>query len=117
MGSIGLDDSMKLIVSKGINGGQMVEQLFWNFADQPILLPQQKEYYPLEEFVIWHRSQVFKQQSAQIKKGSHPLLCYSDCCRLLTRFQFLEIVFVQDIGVANIALPFPFLDNGFIRIQ
>ncbi len=61
MGSIGLDDSMKLIVSKGINGGQMVEQLFWNFADQPIVLPQQKEYYPQEEFVTWHRSQVFKQ--------------------------------------------------------
>lgn len=60
MGAIGLDDSMKLLVSAGVNGSQMVERLFWDFAGKTILLPKSTEHYPLDNFVDWHRGQVFK---------------------------------------------------------
>ncbi|MHA7845168.1 phosphorothioated DNA-binding restriction endonuclease [Serratia sp. D1N4] len=60
MGVIGLDDNMKLLVSEGVNGSQMVERLFWDFAGRAILLPKNAEHYPLEQFVEWHRGQVFK---------------------------------------------------------
>lgn len=61
MGVIGFDDSMKLLISAGMNGdSQMVRRLFWDFAGQAILLPKRAEHYPLENFVDWHRGQVFK---------------------------------------------------------
>ncbi|WP_340620909.1 phosphorothioated DNA-binding restriction endonuclease [Xenorhabdus siamensis] len=56
MGSISIDDNMQLLVSESINGGPMVKQLFWNFAKQPILLPQNRDYYLLESFINWHRN-------------------------------------------------------------
>ncbi len=61
MGSISIDNNMNLLVSESINGGRMVKQLFWSFAKQPILLPQNKDYYPSESFITWHRNQVFKE--------------------------------------------------------
>ncbi|PEH53859.1 restriction endonuclease [Yersinia kristensenii] len=60
MGVIGLDGRMKLLVSEGVNGSQMVERLFWDFAGHTILLPKSAEHYPHEQFVEWHRGQVFK---------------------------------------------------------
>lgn len=60
MGVIGLDDSMKLLVSEGVNGSLMVERLFWDFAGQSILLPKSAEHYPLAAFVDWHRGEVFR---------------------------------------------------------
>jgi putative restriction endonuclease len=60
MGAIGIDDSMKLLVSEGVNGSQMVERLFWDFAGEQLLLPKQKEHYPLEQFIEWHRGEVFR---------------------------------------------------------
>ncbi|MBI6549144.1 phosphorothioated DNA-binding restriction endonuclease [Xenorhabdus lircayensis] len=61
MGSIGIDNNMNLLISESINGGPMVKHLFWNFAKKQILLPQNRDYYPLEGFITWHRDQVFKQ--------------------------------------------------------
>ncbi|SFC16145.1 phosphorothioated DNA-binding restriction endonuclease [Pragia fontium] len=60
MGVIGIDDGMKLLISEGVNGSQIVERLFWDFAGQSILLPKNAEYYPHDKFVEWHRGQVFK---------------------------------------------------------
>nr|WP_222436592.1 restriction endonuclease [Serratia fonticola] len=51
---------MKLLVSAGVNGSQMVKRLFWDFAGKPIWLPKSAEHYPLDRFVEWHRGQVFK---------------------------------------------------------
>ncbi|HEM7145543.1 TPA: HNH endonuclease [Providencia stuartii] len=61
MGAIGLDENMKLLVSKGVNGNQMVEKLFWNFAGKLIYLPKDTMEYPKDIFINWHREQVFKQ--------------------------------------------------------
>ncbi|MDC9606310.1 phosphorothioated DNA-binding restriction endonuclease [Xenorhabdus griffiniae] len=61
MGSISIDDNMNLLVSESVNGGTIVKQLFWNLAKQPILRPLNKDYYPLESFIAWHRNQVFKE--------------------------------------------------------
>lgn len=60
MGVIGINDSMKLLVSEGVNGSQIVERLFWDFAGHTILLPKSMEYHPREQFLAWHREQVFK---------------------------------------------------------
>lgn len=60
MGAIGLDDNMKLLVSEGVNGSHMVERLFWDFAGHSLLLPKNREHYPLELFVKWHQEQVFR---------------------------------------------------------
>ncbi|WP_347253198.1 phosphorothioated DNA-binding restriction endonuclease [Leminorella grimontii] len=60
MGVISLDGDMKLLVSEGVNGSQIVEKLFWDFAGRQIGLPKSAESYPLEGFVAWHRGEVFK---------------------------------------------------------
>lgn len=61
MGAISIDDSMKLLVSNGVNGSQMVEQLFWQFANKLIYLPKNPLEYPNDTFINWHQEQVFKQ--------------------------------------------------------
>ncbi|MDX7495625.1 restriction endonuclease, partial [Providencia stuartii] len=61
MGAIGLDENMKLLVSKGVNGKQMVEKLFWNFAGKLIYLHKDTMEYPKDIFINWHREQDFKQ--------------------------------------------------------
>jgi putative restriction endonuclease len=59
-GSIGLDENMRVIVSDAVNGGGVVQRLFWDFAGKAIALPPVKENYPGEQFVEWHREEVFR---------------------------------------------------------
>ncbi|HGJ4364763.1 TPA: phosphorothioated DNA-binding restriction endonuclease [Salmonella enterica subsp. enterica serovar Thompson] len=59
-GSIGLDENMRVIVSDAVNGGGVVQRLFWDFAGKAIALPPVKENYPGERFVEWHRKEVFR---------------------------------------------------------
>ncbi|EDV6869105.1 HNH endonuclease [Salmonella enterica subsp. enterica serovar Huettwilen] len=59
-GSIGLDENMRVIVSDAVNGGGVVQRLFWDFAGKAIALPQMKENYPGERFVEWHKREVFR---------------------------------------------------------
>ena len=59
-GSIGLDESMRVQVSEAVNGGGIVGRLFWDFQGKIISLPQVKAYYPQDEFVDWHRREVFR---------------------------------------------------------
>ncbi|HCR4057992.1 TPA: HNH endonuclease, partial [Proteus mirabilis] len=54
------DDNMKLLVSSGVNGNQMVEQLFWQFSNKVIGLPKNTKEHPKDTFIHWHREQVFK---------------------------------------------------------
>lgn len=61
-GSIGLDENMRVVVSDAVNGGGVVQRLFWDFAGKTIMLPQVKENYPGERFVEWHRKEVFRGQ-------------------------------------------------------
>lgn len=59
-GSIGLDENMRVVVSDAVNGGGVVQRLFWDFAGKEIALPQMKENYPGERFVEWHKREVFR---------------------------------------------------------
>lgn len=59
-GSIGLDESMRVQVSEAVNGSGIVGRLFWDFQGKIISLPQVKAYYPQDEFVEWHRREVFR---------------------------------------------------------
>ncbi|MBM6607478.1 HNH endonuclease [Enterobacteriaceae bacterium RIT814] len=59
-GSIGLDENMRVLVSAAVNGGEVVERLFWDFSGKPIALPGVKGNYPREGFVEWHRREVFR---------------------------------------------------------
>ncbi|EKT6180559.1 HNH endonuclease, partial [Escherichia coli] len=59
-GSIGLDENMWVLVSDAVNGGGIVERLFWDFDGKTIALPQVRKNYPYEGFVEWHRKEVFR---------------------------------------------------------
>ncbi|EAA4812442.1 HNH endonuclease [Shigella boydii] len=59
-GSIGLDENMRVLVSDAVNGGGIVERLFWDFDGKTIVLPQVRKNYPYEGFVEWHRNEVFR---------------------------------------------------------
>lgn len=59
-GSIGLDENMRVMISGAVNGGGVVQRLFWDFAGKAIALPPIKENYPGERFVEWHREEVFR---------------------------------------------------------
>lgn len=59
-GSIGLSEDMRVMVSEAVNGGEIIERLFWDFVGKPIALPGVKGNYPKEGFVEWHRREVFK---------------------------------------------------------
>lgn len=59
MGSIGLDEEMRVLVSEGVNGNGMVQMLLRDFAGKKLMEPVNKEYMPDVGFVKWHREQVF----------------------------------------------------------
>lgn len=51
---------MRVVVSGAVNGGRVVQRLFWDFAGKAIALPPVKENYPGEQFVEWYRKEVFR---------------------------------------------------------
>ncbi|MXC48561.1 restriction endonuclease [Escherichia coli] len=51
---------MRVLVSDAVNGGGIVERLFWDFDGKTITLPQVRKNYPYEVFVEWHRNEVFR---------------------------------------------------------
>lgn len=59
-GSIGLDESMRVLVSEAVNGNGIVGRLFWDFAGMEIALPVVKGNYPKKGYVEWHRREVFR---------------------------------------------------------
>ena len=59
-GSIGLDENMRVQISEAVNGSGIVGRLFWDFQGKNISLPQIQAYYPQDEFVEWHRREVFR---------------------------------------------------------
>ncbi len=60
MGAIGIDEKMTIRISGGVNRSPVVDQLFWQRDGQKLFLPQDKVFWPAEQFVEWHQSQVFK---------------------------------------------------------
>lgn len=59
MGSIGLDEEMRVLISEGVNGNGMVQMLLRDFAGRKLMEPVNKDYLPDLGFVKWHREQVF----------------------------------------------------------
>ena len=60
-GSIGLDENRRIVISEAVNGtSAVVQQLFWDYAEKVITLPQNKSNYPDEKFIEWHQTEVFK---------------------------------------------------------
>lgn len=68
MGAIGLDSSLKLLVSSGVNGNEIVDKLFWDFHGKSIFIPKEKIDYLQDKFVDWHYEQVLKNKNRKIKK-------------------------------------------------
>ena len=60
MSAIGLDSSLKIKISNGINGNQIVERLFWDFDGKDIKQPRSKEDHLHDRFVEWHLREVFR---------------------------------------------------------
>lgn len=59
-GAITITSDMQVKVSTTVNGGQVVEQLIWNFDNKKIQIPRQSEYLPLEAYFNWHMENVFR---------------------------------------------------------
>jgi putative restriction endonuclease len=52
---------MRVLLSEAVNGNGIVGKLFGDFAGKQIALPMMKGNYPREEFVEWHRREVFRE--------------------------------------------------------
>lgn len=61
VGAIGLDSSLNILVSEGVNGNDIVQKLFWDFKGRPVSLPKEQKNYPHDSFVEWHLREVFRQ--------------------------------------------------------
>ncbi|SYR62592.1 restriction endonuclease [Klebsiella pneumoniae] len=51
---------MRIQVSPAVNGGGIVGRLFWDFDGKQIGLPQEKDCYPKESYIEWHKREVFR---------------------------------------------------------
>ena len=52
---------MRVVISEAVNGtSAVVQQLFWDYAEKAILLPQSQANYPDEKYIEWHQKEVFK---------------------------------------------------------
>lgn len=60
IGALSIDDDYKIILSSAINGGELVDKLFYRFDGIQILKPRCKESSPAIEYVKWHRKEVFR---------------------------------------------------------
>lgn len=60
MGAFGLDESMTIRISGGVSRSPMVDHLFWHRDGQQLFLPHDKSLWPAEQYVGWHRKQIFK---------------------------------------------------------
>ncbi len=58
-GAIGFDENMRVLVSKSVNGGVMVDDLFFKFEGSGLVLPRSKHDYPDRSYIKWHLGQVF----------------------------------------------------------
>lgn len=59
-GAIGIDEHLTIRISDGVNRSPVVDQLFWQRDGQKLFLPQDKAFWPANNFIEWHQSQVFK---------------------------------------------------------
>lgn len=66
---------MRVLVSDAVNGGGIVERLFWDFDGKTIALPQVRKNYPYEGFVEWHRKEVFRGEVGYLVHTNRQINC------------------------------------------
>lgn len=59
-GALGLDSNLKVVLSNRLNGGEVVEHLFYKFEGKQINLTRDRAYLPNDSFLEWHQAEVFK---------------------------------------------------------
>lgn len=59
-GALGFTDDFKIMLSPSLNGGELVQRLFFDFDEKQILLPRNLNLIPSNDFIQWHKSEVFK---------------------------------------------------------
>ena len=60
MSVFGLDEDMTIRISGGVSRSPVVDQLFWQKNQQRLLLPHNNALWPAEQYIGWHRKQIFK---------------------------------------------------------
>lgn len=66
-GAIGLEDDRTLLVSESVHGTEGFTHWLLNHHGYQIRLPQRDSYAPSTEFIGWHRKEVFRSPSRQVK--------------------------------------------------
>jgi putative restriction endonuclease len=61
MGAISIDEDYRIILSSSINGGPLVDELFYNFDGVHIYKPKDILFLPSASYIKWHRDEVFRQ--------------------------------------------------------
>lgn len=59
-GAIGISEDRRILVSSSVHGGPMLDEYFLSLAGKPLRTPNRIEDAPREEFLQWHRREVFR---------------------------------------------------------
>ena len=68
----GLSEDLDILVSQEVNGSPIVTNWLICYAGRPLQRPQDGEPPPSQEFVAWHRKEVFHDPARQIPADSPP---------------------------------------------
>lgn len=61
MGAITISEDYRLLLSSSINGGSLVDVLFYKYDGVHIQKPKDLSFLPSAEYMKWHRDEVFRQ--------------------------------------------------------
>jgi putative restriction endonuclease len=59
-GAIGMDSSFRIVVSSRLHGGGLLSDLFLRLHGKSVILPSRKLAFPRQEYIEWHRHEVFR---------------------------------------------------------
>ena len=62
----GLDSNFNVLLTEGLNGGECVDNLFFNYENKKINLPRREIDIPKNDFIIWHKREVLKVNASYI---------------------------------------------------
>ncbi len=59
-GAVTISDELKILVSSRLHGNSSFESLFLALHRAPLRMPNLKDAHPRRDFLVWHRSEVFR---------------------------------------------------------